>query len=272
MKYAYQQKETEITELSLPLFSPFPHVKVAAGLIAVFLLSGALGLSVLAQTSNDVTNEYRLTLVTTKPVSDKVILFGYLGVVTAPDKQVKTLYYSPPGVIYRAKPWLELWGGMFGLYNNNKNASNSWELRPLGGVKLYVPNNKKINLYNFTRYEYRFINQDHHTKTQPRLRNRVGIEVPLSKNAWTPKTFYALGDVEPIWRLDDKYMSLFRIRGGLGYILNKTWRAEFMYYAEYSRSSKTGPMSYTNNIWRMNIKLSLPRRGKRPPTSVDIDE
>jgi hypothetical protein len=42
-----------------------------------------------AQTSNDITNEYRATIVTSKPVSDKVILFAYLGVVKAPDKSVR---------------------------------------------------------------------------------------------------------------------------------------------------------------------------------------
>ena len=44
---------------------------------------------------NDITNEYRATLVTSKPVSDKVVLFTYLGYVNSPDKDVKTLYYSP---------------------------------------------------------------------------------------------------------------------------------------------------------------------------------
>jgi hypothetical protein len=223
---------------------------------------------------NDITNEYRLTLVTSKPITDKVILFQYLGLVKSKNKGVGTLYYSPPGIVYRAKPWLELWGGLFGLYNKLENAKNSWELRPLVGVKLYVPNKKKINLYNFTRYEYRFINQDHNTKTQPRLRNRFGLEAPLSKRrAWTPKTFYALGDVEPIWRLDDKYMSVFRIRAGLGYIWSKKWRTELIYHSEFTKSSKTDPMSFTGNIFRLNIKLNLPRREKTNDNQVpDIDE
>lgn len=221
----------------------------------------------------DITNEYRATLVTSKPISDKVILFQYLGVVKAPDKGVGTLYYSPPGIIYRAKPWVEIWAGLFGLYNNNKNSANSWEMRPLTGVKFFVPNKKKINLYNFSRFEYRFINQNHNTTSQPRFRNRTGIEFPLSKkNPWTPKTFYALADVEPIWRLDDKYMSLLRIRGGLGYIVNKTWRAEFIYHSEFT-GGKGQPKNYTGNIWRLNIKLNLPRRGKHDPGMIpDIDE
>ena len=221
---------------------------------------------------NDITNEYRITLVTSRPVSDKVVLFQYLGFVSSPDKSVKTIYYSPPGVIYKAKPWLELWGGLFGLYNFNENAANSWELRPLTGVKVYLPNKKKLNIYNFSRFEYRFINQNNNTASQPRFRNRVGIEAPLKKGdrAWTPKTFYMLADAEPIWRLDDKYMSLFRIRGGVGYIFSPKWRAELIYHTEFT-GTKGGPMKYTGNIWRLNIKLILPRRGQRHTQDIDIE-
>lgn len=241
---------------------------IVVGLLAMFL---GLPHSAVGQDS-EITNEYRVTLVTAKPVTDKLILFAYLGLVKSPDKSTGTLYYSPPGVIYRAKPWLELWAGVFGLYNNIKTASNSWEIRPLGGVKLYVPNKKKINLYNFTRFEYRFINQDHHTTTVPRLRSRVGVEVPLGREkAWKPKSFYVLGDVEPIWRLDDKFLNLVRLRASVGYIVNPTWRVEFIYHAEFS-GAKGEPKNYAGNIWRLNIKLNLPRRGKRNDQQVpDID-
>jgi hypothetical protein len=225
---------------------------------------------VTAQSPNtDVTNEYRLTLVTSKPMTDKLIMFGYLGLVKAPDKGVGTLYYSPPGVIYKPRPWMELWAGMFGLYNNNETTSNSWELRPLGGIKFFVPNDKKINLYNFTRFEERLVNQDHNWKDIPRLRNRVGIEVPFTRaKAWTTKSFYGLADIEPIWRFDNPSLQLIRVRGGVGYIFSKTWRAEFIYHAEFTGD----PKDYTGNIWRLNIKLNLPRHGQRPEPPPDIDE
>jgi hypothetical protein len=240
-------------------------------LVSLLAMFAALPHSASGQDS-DITNEYRVTLVTSKPLTKKLTLFAYLGVVKAPDKSVGTLYYSPPGVIYRPKPWMELWAGMFGLYNRNQNAANSWELRPLGGVKFYVPNKAKINLYNFTRYEYRFINQNHHFTTIPRLRNRLGAEIPLTqKKAWTPKTFYALADVEPIWRLDDKFLQLIRARAGLGYIINPTWRVEFIYHAEFS-GGKGQPKDYTGNIWRLNFKLNLPRRGTHDRRVPDIDE
>ena len=245
-------------------------VRMAAFLLKASLLLLALLAPLAAQAqSPDITNEYRLTMVITRPVTDKAIMFGYLGVVRAPDKSVGTLYYAPPGLIYRPKPWLELWAGVFGLYNNNQLTSNSWELRPLTGIKFFVPNHAKINLYNFTRFEERFINQDHDWTTIPRLRNRVGIEVPfVPSKAWTPKSFYWLADVEPIWRFDNPSLQLVRVRGGVGYIFNKTWRAEFIYHSEFSGD----PKEYTGNIWRLNLKLNLPRRGQRAEPPPDIDE
>jgi hypothetical protein len=31
-------------------------------------------------------------------------------------------------------------------------------------------------------------------------------------------------------------------------------------------------MNYTGNIWRLNFKFNLPRRGQRHPHDIDIDE
>lgn len=242
--------------------------------VAAVIFGCALALHAAAQPPDDedITNEYRATLVTSKPVSDKVVLFNYLGYVSSPDKKVKTLYYSPPGVIYKPKPWMELWGGVFGLYNWNENATDSWEIRPLVGAKFYVPNKKKLNIYNFSRFEYRFIRRNNYTQSIPRFRNRVGIEAPLTslEKAWTPKTFYALADAEPIWRLDDKFLQLFRVRGGVGYVASKKFRTEFIYHTEFS-GPKDGPFKYTGNIWRLNFKLMLPRKGVHHHHDIDID-
>jgi hypothetical protein len=242
---------------------------IISGVVLLSAVKGSAQTGPIAPPDPNITNEYRATLVTSKPVSDKVVLFTYLGYVNSPDKKVQTLYYSPPGVIYKPKPWVELWGGLFGLYNNNETSANSWEMRPLVGVKFYVPNKKKLNIYNFTRFEYRFINQNKKTTTQPRFRNRVGIEAPLAtmEKAWTPKTFYALSDIEPIWRLDDKNLALVRFRAGAGYIFNKKLRAEFIYHTEFSGD----PKEYTGNIWRINFKLSLPRKGVHHHHDIDIE-
>jgi hypothetical protein len=225
-------------------------------------------------TSDSVNNEYRVTLVTTRPAAEreKLIFFQYLGVVDSPDKQVRSLYVSPPGLIVKPKKWAEIWLGMFAVYNSNKAQDNSWELRPLTGLKLYVPNHVNVNLYNFTRLEYRNVHQSGTTTNTPRLRDRIGVEVPFTQaKAWAPKTWYGLGDVEYFYRLNEKYLERYRIRGGVGYIVSKTWRAEFIYHAEFTGANGQAK-AYTNNIWRLNIKLSLPRRGQRVSIAPDFDE
>ena len=86
-----------------------------------------------------------------------------------------------------------------------------------------------------------------------------------------PQTWYGLADVEYYDRLDDKYLERYRIRGGVAYVLNKTWRAEMIYHAEFTGGNGV-QKGYTNNIWRLNIKLSLPRRGERVSIVPDFDE
>lgn len=243
------------------------YFRETAFIAAIFVFSFPAGAQT---TAGSVTNEYRATFVGSRPVSDKVTLYQYLEFLNSPNKGVKTLYYSLPGVIYKPKPWMELRAGVFGLYHWNKDTTDSWEMRPRVGVKFYVPNRKKLHIYNFTRFEYRFVRQNDYTQSIPRLRNRVGIEAPLAKqkNAWTPKTFYALADVEPIWRLDDKYLQFVRLRGGAGYIFSKKLRTEVIYYAEFS-GPKGAPKEHTGNIWRLNFKLALPRKGVHHHVDVD---
>jgi Protein of unknown function (DUF2490) len=247
------------------------------GVVTLLALSAAVPRSASAQSTDapeSIANEYRVTLVATKPAAEreKVVFFGYLGVVDSPDKQVSSLYYSPPGLIIKPKPWTEIWVGMFGIYNSNKSTDNSWELRPLTGLKLYAPNHAHINLYNFTRFEYRSVHQSGSTTSTPRLRNRIGVEVPFTQaRAWAPKTWYGLSDVEYFYRLNDQYLERYRVRAGLGRVLSKTWRAEFIYHAEFTGGNGVHK-AYTNNIWRLNIKLSLPRRGQRVSVAPDFDE
>jgi len=230
-------------------------------------------LSTLAAAQNtDIWNEYRFTITSAMPINKKWILWQYTMVLTSPDKSVTTYAVSPPGIIYRPKNWIELWAGMMPSWNNNYHKTNSWEIRPLGAVKVYVPNDKKLNIYNFARYEYKFVNQDHHTTHIPRFRDRSGIEIPLATGdmRWAPKTFYTAVDVEPIWRVDDKYLEKFRIRSTWGYILKRRLSLEFIYHAEWA-GAKGEPKKFAGNIWRFNFKFLFPR-GKNIFPRIDIDD
>jgi len=225
-----------------------------------------------AQTEPLITNEYRFTQIVSKPVSDKIVLFTYSGYTRSPEKEFRSIYGSPPNMIYILRPGIEFLVGMVAVYTRNDDASHSWEIRPVLGAKFYLPNKWKMQIYSFTRFENRFIIQNRDLQSIPRIRNRVGLEAPLAKGekAWKPKSFYTLADIEPIWRLDEKRLQVLRLRGGLGYIFNRTVRAEFIYHLELSGTDDS-PLDHTGNIWRLNLKVLLPRHGFRYPKDVDID-
>ena len=211
--------------------------------------------------SPDVTNEYRVTLFPFHKINDHLTGFGYLGYVKNPDSDYSLYYLGWPGINYQVKPWLQIWTGLFYIYTNNQYKADKFELRPFVGPKIFLPNKRKMNLYNFTRYEYRRT-KDRDTDqwtTVHRVRSRFGAEIPLTslERAWNPKTFYAIGDVEPFFRSDKKALDPFRLRAGLGYVANDRLRLEFIYHAQFGRATTDDPLEYNQNIFRLNFKLGL---------------
>jgi len=244
------------------------HHKIAI-LIALLMI---VAVHAAAQEDPLITNEYRFTQLVTRPINEKVVLFTYSGYTRSPEKAFHSVYASPPNLVFIPKPWVEIYAALIVVYTDNKSAGDSWEFRPITGVRVYLPNKKKLNIFSWTRYENRFILQNRNMISIPRLRNRFGIEAPLAQGdkKWAPKSFYMLADVEPIWRLDEKRLQVFRARGGLGYIFNRAFRAEFQYFGEFSKT-ESQPSEHTGNIWRLNLKIFLDRHGLRFPKDVDID-
>ena len=244
----------------------------------VLLVIAVLSTTVAAQEKN-IWDEYRPSIIAAMPVNEKVILFQYNVLIYAPEKKLTTIGVTLPGVTYRpfAKDgkgtWLELWAGTLFAWTDNYHTPNSFELRPVVGVRTYVPKLKKVNIINFGRYEYRkFFEADKRSSEQPRFRNRVSIEIPLAKGdkRWAAGTYYTAADVEPFWRLDNKFMEKVRLRGTLGYVVKRRLTLEFIYHAEWA-GSKGKPKNYVGNIWRGGIKFLFPR-GKGIFPRIDIDE
>ena len=93
-----------------------------------------------------------------------------------------------------------------------------------------------------------------------RVRNQTRIEIPLASvdRAWTPKSWYLLADVEPIYRSDSGTVDPLRLRVGLGYVANQRMLVEFHYFAQYTRPGGGG-LAYTDNIIRLNFKVAVSR-------------
>src|SRR5687767_6698847 len=243
----------------------------------ILLVIAVFSIPTAAQDQN-IWNEYRPSLVFAMPINEKWIAWQYNVLVYAPEKKLTTLGITGPGITYRPKAtkgeggWIELWAGTLFAPSDNYNKSNSFEVRPVGGIRVFAPNTGKINVFNFARYEYRLFFQDNKTTSQPRLRDRTAVEIPLAKGekAWAPKTFYTVGDVEHFWRLDDGFLEKVRVRGTIGYIVKKRLAVEMIYHIEFA-GSKGEPKKYVGNLWRLNIKFLLPR-GKGIFPRIDIDE
>lgn len=206
-------------------------------------------------------NEYRVTLFPSHPIKGNMTGFGYLGYVANPDKNYTTYYVGWPGVTYTPNKVAQYWGGAFYTYTNNEISADKLEVRPFLGLKLFLPNDRKMNLYNFTRYEYRAI-QDrttHDWNGIHRVRTRFGVEAPLGsrEHAWKPGATYGIADAEPFYRFDRHTIDPLRWRVGLGHVFENRVRVEFIYHAQYTRVGADSPLEYTDNIWRLNIKIGL---------------
>jgi hypothetical protein len=76
--------------------------------------------------------------------------------------------------------------------------------------------------------------------------------------AWNPRTFYGLADIEPYYRFDKNLVDPMRIRGGIGYVMKSApVRIEFIYHAQYTQPDQESGLRYTDNIYRINIKLGI---------------
>jgi len=203
--------------------------------------------------------EYRVTVFPFHRITDELTGFGYLGYVANPDKDYTTDYLGW-GASYTSSPTVQWWAGLVGTYTNNLTSSDKLELRPFVGLKNFVQNKAKWNIYNYARWEYRTI-QDRTSgdwARYSRFRDRIGVEFPLASeaDAWKPETWYGLADAEVMYRFDRNQVDPCRLRAGIAYIVSDRVRVEFIYHMQWTRPGG-GDLKYTDNIFRLNIKIAL---------------
>ncbi|MBL9116157.1 MAG: DUF2490 domain-containing protein [Verrucomicrobiaceae bacterium] len=213
--------------------------------------------------ASDINDEYRLTILPFYPFSKELVGFGYLGFVPSWDKDYMN-YYAGAGFTYDVNSWLQTWTGLIGSYTDDWDSSNKLEIRPFVGAKFFLPNELGWNIFAFPRYEYRMLQdvESNEWDYVHRARLRLGVEIPLTskENGFKPKTWYAIADVEPMYRFDVDRIDPFRVRAGLGYVIGGGKKIEFIYHAQWTRP-ENGGLEYTDNIFRINIKFPL---GKGP--------
>jgi uncharacterized protein (TIRG00374 family) len=178
-----------------------------------------------------------------------------------PDLKYQTFTMGWPALTYKAAHWAQVSGGLRTLYTDNQNSADKLELRPYAGLKLFLPNKLKCNIYNHTRYEFRDT-QDfatHDWSGYSRIRTQFGMEVPLTsrEQAWHPTTWYGRVDVEPFYRFDKNTVDPLRAEVALGHILSDHVRLELVYSAQFTRPSGASSLEFTENIISLNFKIGL---------------
>lgn len=222
--------------------------------------------------TSNVQNEYRITAFPSYPLGNDWLGIGYVGLVSKPDAEYRS-YYLAAGAYYQPTPHVQLWAVLINVFTDKFTVGNTYELRPFVGAKFMGQTSGKVRYYNWTRYEFRETwNEDTGDWTDVRrIRNQTRIDVPLAsgERAWTPKTWYAFTDIEPIWRSDTEQIDPLRWRTGLGYITPKLV-VEFQYYHQWTRP-EGGGLKYTDNIFRLNFKI-LTRKGILSGLGADFDD
>jgi hypothetical protein len=70
-------------------------------------------------------------------------------------------------------------------------------------------------------------------------------------------------NVEPFYDFKEHALDPLRVSGGVGYVLSHQVQVELSYSAQFSRQNG-GPLEYTENIFRLNIKIGLNREHGPP--------
>lgn len=249
--------------MKLIISSVFHTMRKSLGYSLLFCIILLPSTAIAQDEEEEIHSEYRVTFVPTYPINKKLFLTTYLGYVKIPNTGTQTYYVGAPLLAtYRPNKVVELMAGAFLVINNHKDSDDNVETRPLAGVKLSLPNDHHLNIFSWTRYEYRSFNYDDDNldNVKNRLRNRFGIEFPLSKNAWAPKTYYGFTDFEMFYTIEKGYFDRFRERLGVGYVLDSHWKVEFIYHIQMLKKSKELNPEWTDNIFRLNIKWSIPHK------------
>src|SRR5262245_49126913 len=121
------------------------------------LLLGLVLFYVQAAAAEAPTDEFRLTLSPYHRINDEFTSFERLGYSYNEDTRASAYSGSFPGLEYSPNQWLQLWAALSWRYTDNRDSADQLELRPYIGPKLFLPNELRWNIYNYTRYEFRNI-------------------------------------------------------------------------------------------------------------------
>jgi len=166
-----------------------------------------------------------------------------------------------PSIRYLVNSTWEIHGGI-GLFQTfNKNASNSFEIRPWQGVRAKWPSFDPVYFSHYFRLEERFfIPQGSPMEYNFRFRYRLGVKIyvyrsPNGGNIFIPG--YAEAFVNFGKQIEEVFSNRARFAVGLGYKTAKEWTFEFHFVGQNAKTGRDEQFETADRLFQFKIRRHL---------------
>lgn len=153
-------------------------------------------------------------------------------------------------------------------YTLQKEGSQSYEIGPLVGARLYITQNKRIDTRVLLRYQQRYFKQveDNDWDISNRARLKAEAYVCVNgPNLFTNNLWYVALDYEEFIVMDEqlkeRYANRRRAKIGLNYRLNYKHRFDVSYTLQTSRDEIEGDFIRNDNVIQFRYRLFLNQAG-----------
>lgn len=168
---------------------------------------------------------------------------------------------------YALSNHVDLMAALFAGSTFQNQSLSTFEIREMLGTRIHFTPNKRILTRLLVRFEQRNLQDeetkewDHSTRTRLRLETITPLNKPTMYSG--DKLWYAIVDGESFIVLDqdvkERFANRFRLRTGIGYRVNYSFRLEFVYTLQQSKNTIGDDFNTSDNIFRFRIKQYLNR-------------
>jgi hypothetical protein len=169
-------------------------------------------------------------------------------------------FRSRSQITYSPRKWLDLTGAIGLIVADQITAVDTFEVRPVVGVRFKHTIWRGIELSNFGRLEFRFqFDMDNHVlMSDRRYRNRSGAMIPINKTSLSAVGgYYGIIDAEWFWnsnkQIEERFNSRRRYRAGIGWKMSQTWNFQFLFVLQKSRDTIGESFKTTDDIYRIRF-------------------
>ena len=220
--------------------------------LVVLLIVLTSAATLLAQDSTDTDFQTWMDFRTFYYKNDRLVYDGVVGLRGLISQETWQRIYVNPAFQYDLNLDLNLRGGIRFIYTHESNDSNTFEFRPWQGLRILWPRPDFMVLSHYFRLEERFTfyTQSGGNDFDFRLRYRIMAKTPNLRLSAINQVFYLYGSFEIFANagaaIQETYVDRNRLTFGLGWLINKTWRAEFVYIRQNAREGTAE--GFMNNV------------------------